>query len=170
MEKEIFLKQSFDKKTLVEVSTKMLLSGRVLIYAIVFITVIFANILSDLQEGFSLDIYMAIPFIPLIILVLWIWYRTKSTVSRNYDKNPRYYNDVTYSFTEDSMTLEGKDFQNKVPWSSFYKIKEKDKWFLVYINRNQAHIIDKAQLNGVTTEDLRGFFRQLPPKVKVSLK
>ncbi len=172
MDKEIIITQSLDEKTLIKASIQILLSGRLIIYIVVLIIFVIINVITGLHDFGDTppDVFTFIPFLIPIIVFFGVWHSTRKTVIRNYKKNPRYYNNITFTLTPEGLNIQGEEFNNKNQWENYYKIKEREKWFLIFIDRHQAHIIDKAQLKSYTTEDLRMFFRQLPPKVKVAVK
>jgi amino acid permease len=170
MEKEIIINQSFDKKTLNKAAIQILLSSNIMLFFVIIVFFQILNFVSDAQKVASVDIFMLIPLLFIFLVAFAVWYRTKKAINRDYTKNPRYYNNIKFTLTKDFLTIEGKDFQNKTPWENYIKIKEKSKWFLVYTSKNQAQILDKVQLEGITVEELRNFFRTLPPKTRVSLK
>jgi len=170
--KEFVIAQSFDERTLVKVSTKILLTGRMVIYIGILLFVMGVNGLMSLLDAryAGADAFSFVPLAVPLVVFAGIWYTTKRTILKNYKKSPRYYTNVTSTLTAHSFKIQGQDFENTSPWENYHKIKETKHWFLIYVNKYQAHIIDKAQIKDFSTEDLRAFFKLLPPKVKVSLK
>lgn len=171
MEKEYIINQSVDEKTLVKASAKIFLMGRLLIYMVILIFIISVNIYTSFKYDYeNVDVITFLPFLIPFFIVGLVWFSTKKAIHKNYARNPRYFNNITLTLSDNSLKIEGKDYLNSNPWVNYIKIKETDKWFLIFINKYQAHIIDKAQITNFPIEELRSLFRQLPQKIKVSLK
>jgi YcxB-like protein len=169
MEKEFIIKQSLSEETLQRASTRILFRSRIVIYLVAVLFMFSANVVMAYQDS-AVDLSTFIPFLIIVLAFAAVWYSTRKAISKSYKKNPRYFTDITMTLTPDTIKLEGLDYQNTVEWESYAKIKETKEWFMIFINKQQAHVIDKAQLKGFTVDDLREFFRSLPPKIKVSLK
>jgi hypothetical protein len=172
MREEYIIHQSLDEKTLIKVSAKILTGGRLFIYLIIFLLFVGINFYTDTlnYEDGEIDLVSYIPLVIPFIVVAGIWYSTKKTILKNYKKNPRYYNNITFTLSQESFKIEGKDYHNINQWENYSKIKETRDWFLIYINKYQAHVIDKAQIKDFTMDELKSFFISLKPKIKVSLK
>ena len=171
MEREIVINQSLSEEKLLKASTQILLSGRIFIYLLILFIVILLNTIGSTYINEEvIDVFSffqcAIPFIVAVI----VFYAVKKAVRKNYKKNTRYFLNVTLSFTDDTFKTEGKDFQNSMPWGNYKKIKETKDWFLIYMNQNQAQMVDKTALSEQQIQELKILFRTLPPKVKVYLK
>lgn len=169
MREEFVINQSLDEKTIIKASARIFLRGRIIVYMFILFVFILVNIYTSLiydNENINILTFAQI-LIPLIVTA-GIWYSTKMTIHKNYIKNPRYFNNVILTLSVKSFKTEGKDYFNNTPWVNYVRIKETEKWFLIFMNKHQAHIIDKAQIKNFSIDELRTFFKQLP--IKVSLK
>ena len=172
MQEEFIINQSLTEKTLIKANISILLKGRIVIYMAILLVFLIVNKVNSFDntvyEGsqFYSTIHFAIPF----LVIGFILYTSSKVIKKNYKKNQRYYNDVTITLSKENFKTEGKDFQNTNKWENYYKIKETKDWFLIFIDKHQAHVIEKSQIKEFSQEDLKKFFRLLSPKRKVSLK
>jgi hypothetical protein len=172
METEIVINQSLNEKDVAKASTKILLSGRITIYLAILFIIVTINIFNTniLLNEDEQDVFTFLPcLLPFVVGVLF-YYLTIYAAKKTYRNNQRYYQDTVFTFNEESLKIVGKDFENSVPWTNYKRIKETQDWFLIYVNHNQAQIIDKTVLNGQQIQNLKDLFRTLVPKIKVSIK
>jgi len=196
MEKEVVTTQSLDPKTVQKAGTTVLISGKskFTIYLVIFALCLIINVtqswLSDTEstvpEGntyennnsthVSHDVWseLLISLIPVIILVVIfifiIRFVKKQGTKNQFEKKARYFTNVTYTINNAFFKKQGDGFENTYQWEEIYKVKETPKFYLVFSERFQAHVIDKAQLDPWQAEEIKEIFNGLKPKVKVSLK
>lgn len=104
----------------------------------------------------------------LIFLVIWSsfliyieLFLPKISVNRREKQFP---NSVTYLSFEDGQLLDitkGDDHEAKqtITYDRFVSCREKKGWFLLYISKDNAYIINHTELTEGTPEELRAFLR-----------
>jgi NADH:ubiquinone oxidoreductase subunit 5 (subunit L)/multisubunit Na+/H+ antiporter MnhA subunit len=86
------------------------------------------------------------------------------------EKKARYFTNVTYTINNVFFKKQGEGFENTYYWEEIYRIKETSQFYLIFSEKAQAHVIDKAQLDPWQLEETKEIFEAIKPKVKVSLK
>ena len=110
------------------------------------------------------NVFTAITLLPIFLLVMRTYFA--KTILK---KNGRFFENITYTFSLESFTKEGEGFTVTSKWSDLKKIKETKSWFLLYLNSQQAHIIDKSQLDPWQKDELKNIFQSVQSEVKVSI-
>ncbi len=75
---------------------------------------------------------------------------------------------ILIKFNDDCLEDVGESFKMKYFWKDIFKIVEKNDWFLIYITKNMAKVIRKADLKDNQYKELKELFGSL--NIKKSLK
>lgn len=84
-------------------------------------------------------------FIPLAFIVM-LPMLTYFTSKKNFARNSKLGEAVTYEFTEDHLLMKGESFNSQVDWKSIYKVTHTKNWVLIW------------QTNQITNPIPRRFF------------
>ena len=68
-----------------------------------------------------------------------------------FKSNPSFQNDIKYTFSDDSIVIQGVTFKSEVSWAHIIKQKEIGKFLILYHTKKFGNFIDKATL---TTDQL----------------
>jgi hypothetical protein len=173
MEKEVVIKQSLNTDALAKAMTYILFTSPVAyIYCIIYI-VFLLNFLLTISNPFDIpdggpDSFTT-PFIALTTIPIFFLIIRKFVAKKAFEKNSRFYTNITYTFSNESFRKEGEGFNIVLKWNEIKKIKESKNWFLLYQNSQQAHIIDKSQIDPEEKDELKRIFRSAQSITKVSL-
>ena len=104
-----------------------------------------------------------------IIIILWIfiYFRTLSSMKKNILSNKKNYEFQIITLNEKSYLQEGKTFKIENFWNETYQIKENKNWFLIYPKKNTAFPIIKADLKANQYNELKELFSSI--NIKKSL-
>ena len=173
MEKEVTIKQSLNTATLAKAMTYILFTSPIAyLYCIIYV-VFLLNFLLTISNPFNLpdggpDSFStplaAFTIAPLFFLIMRNFFAKKAI-----EKNSRFYTNVLYTFSTKSFRKEGEGFNIVLKWNEIKKIKESKEWFLLYVNSQQAHIVDKSQLSPGQKDELKDTFKSVQSITKVSL-
>lgn len=173
MEKEVVITQTLDAKDLTNGSIYSLLySSSIYIFSIIY-SIVLINALITLANPFGInrddsDSYSGLIIITLIPLALFFMIKRQAAAALK--KKGRYYNNISYSITSSFIKCEGEGYSNTYKWEEIVKVKEIKKWYLIYINKHQALIINKKRIDNWQKESLNDMFLSVNSKTKVSLK
>ena len=178
MEKEIIIEYKPNIDTLVKVS-KYLLIRLPFLKIVPFLIVIvllqnnLGNFINNNNNNNNLnskkwDFTDIIPFIVIISIWFFIYFRTMSTMKKNILKNKKNLETQQIIFKSNSFIQEGETFKIQNFWKDCYQIKETNEWFLIYLQKNSALPIIKANLNNNQNDELKLLFNSL--NIKKSLK
>jgi hypothetical protein len=70
---------------------------------------------------------------------------------RQFRSNPCFQNEMTYSFDENGVIVQGSTFKSEFQWAHVIKQKEVGKFLILYHNNKLGNFIDKTKL---TTDQL----------------
>lgn len=70
---------------------------------------------------------------------------------RQFTSNPSFQNDMTFTFGESGVAIQGLTFKSEFLWTHIIKQKELSKFLILYHNKKFGNFIDKTKL---TTEQL----------------
>ncbi|TAD86175.1 MAG: hypothetical protein EAY75_09210, partial [Bacteroidetes bacterium] len=73
-------------------------------------------------------------------------------VVRQFKSNPSFKNDITYTFTDSSVSCQGLTFKSEFLWTPIIKQKEIGKFLILYQTKKFGSFIDKTKL---TTEQMK---------------
>jgi hypothetical protein len=190
MEKEVVIKQTLDPRTVQKAGSSMLLpkKGPIILYIVIVgifsLTSLIGGVdtpadstnnesapVENINPDFGYDIFVSLIPILIVIAILTLLYfiRIKS-VRKQIEKKARYFTNVIYTINNSFFKNQGEGFENTYYWNEVYKIKETSRFYLIFTEKFQAHVIDKSQLDPWQAEDLKDIVVALKPKVKVSLK
>jgi hypothetical protein len=82
-------------------------------------------------------------FAPVIITLMAV---------RQFTSNPNFQNSITYTFSDDKMTIKGHTFKGEFLWAHIIKQKEISKFLILYHSKRMGNFIDKTKL---TAEQLQ---------------
>lgn len=72
----------------------------------------------------------------------------------------------TFKFTDDSVSITssvgGSNDSCSASYDMFYKVMETGEYLFIFLNKRQAHIVDKSTLQGGTVDELRTKFTEIP--------
>ena len=173
---DITINQSLKQDDLAKASLYNLVIGRspvlIIIYGTLTLSAIitFVNPFNTYNETDNTSYNIFVYAIAIIAIPLLLWRSIKKASKKAFSKNGRFYTNVSYTFTSSSYKSEGQDFSTSYKWEEIYKIKETEKWFFIYISKNQAVILDKSQIDLLQQAEMKNIFSSVQSKVKVSLK
>jgi hypothetical protein len=72
--------------------------------------------------------------------------------ARQFTSNPSFQNDITYTFGENGISIQGLTFKSDLLWTHIIKQKEVGKFLILYHNKRLGNFIDKTKL---TAEQVR---------------
>lgn len=172
MEKEITIKPKYELKEYFKVSLYITARHPLYILLMVFfglmilsvLAILILGILEGTSDLFSLLDPTYLIFIIWPALVIFLTYiKTKKALA-----SPRLKEDIIIKYNKDFFQEIGESFDIKYFWKDIKKVVETKKWFLIYIQSNQAKVIVKKDLNGDEFKDLKELFKSLT--IKKSLK
>ena len=97
------------------------------------------------------------------IMIYFVYYSTKRMLTNN----PRLIEDIHYILNSDSITEKGESFEMKHFWKDVFKIEEKEKWYLIYLQKTRALVIRKEDFES-NEQELA--FRTLIESINVKKK
>ncbi|WP_116786964.1 YcxB family protein [Flavobacterium psychrotrophum] len=193
MQKEVLTTQTIDVETLKKAKKAVLFSVKpklwmLYIGIISLVAVINIYTSSDNEQPFYEDnntdtytetdpdiwvdvIIALIPVIAFVVIFIVLMRVFRKMNSKELIKTrARYFTNVTYTINNAFFKKQGEGFENTYQWEEIHRVKETPKFYLIFSEKMQAHVIDKAQLDPWQTEDIKEIFDSLKSKVKVSLK
>ncbi|MEO8240118.1 MAG: YcxB family protein [Flavobacterium sp.] len=172
MEKEIVIEYKPNIDTLVKVSKYLLFRLPFIKFIpIIIIFVLVQNYFSSFSKSEkikSFDIIDLLPFAIIIITWAYVYFRTLSTMKKNILKNKKNLEIQKLTFKKDSFIQEGESFKIESFWKESFQIKETNDWLLIYLNKNSALPIIKADLKENQYSELKQLFNSID--IKKSLK
>lgn len=193
MQKEVVTTQTIDSETLKKAKKAILFSikpkqwllyiGIIALMAIInFVTspdkeqMLYEDNSTDTYTETDPDIWLdvtttLVPIIVFVIVFIIMLRFFRRMNSKQLIKNKgRYFTNVTYTINNSFFKKQGEGFENTFKWEEIHRVKETAKFYLIFPEKLQAHVIDKAQLAPWQIEDINEIFDSLKSKVKVSLK
>lgn len=101
------------------------------------------------------------------ILILFIAIRSFFSVRFAFNSNKNIQESITYIFTNDKIRMVGETFDEDVPWSSVYKIKENKDWFLIYQSAKVMNMVPKKFFTKEQISELRNMIKANHVKAKL---
>jgi hypothetical protein len=172
MDKEIVIKPKYELKEYFKVSLYVTLRHPLYIVLMIFFGLMTLSVLALLILGILGGVNNFLSLFDPVYIVLIIWpalvvyftyIKTKKAL-----ESPRLKEDITIKYTNNFFQETGETFDIKYYWKDIKKIIETKKWFLIYIQSNQAKVIIKKDLNQNEYNDLKKLFNSLT--IKKSLK
>jgi len=74
---------------------------------------------------------------------------------RQFASNPSFQNEITYSFSDSGVAIQGLTFKNELLWAHIIKQKELSRFLILYHTNKLGNFIDKTKL----TEDQLNFIK-----------
>lgn len=168
MDKEIVIKPHFVFKDYFKVYLylffcKKLFKVILVFYLFLFLIFIFHFGISNLNlSELVSSSYLFLILFP-IALVFTIYKYTKKTLS-----NTKLKENINIKINNESIEDIGETFNIKYFWKDIFKIEEKKDWFLIYVTKDMAKVIRKADLKNNQYNELKELFSSL--NIKKSLK
>jgi hypothetical protein len=81
------------------------------------------------------------------------------TIGQAYDKNKHFNEKIEFMIEDNGLELVGRTFRSSLTWVQITKIKESDKFFLLYQERILLTLINKEINSRETVDRLRQIFR-----------
>lgn len=97
-------------------------------------------------------LFLGLGFIGLPVLTLL-------TIGQAYDKNKHFNEKIEFTIEENNLELNGKTFRSSFTWDQITKVKESEKFFVLYQGRILLTAINKENNSKETAEELRQFFK-----------
>ena len=167
MEREISIKPKYKLKEYFKVNLYLAFSTftyKVFSFLIlVILIVMLANILLVNTNNFLFEPVHLIIFLYPLIAIYLIYFRTQKSL-----QNPKLREDITMKFNNSFFEEIGESYNIKYNWKELYKIKETNKWFLIFIQKKQAKVIIKSDLEDYQYNELKELLSLL--NIKKSLK
>lgn len=118
-------------------------------------------------EGTEADYtsFIAVMFVPLFFI-----FTIKRQAGKALIKKGRYYKDISFTITPDYVKTEGEGYVNTYKWEEIVKVKEVKNWYFIFINKQQALLVKKSNIDPWQEEDLKEVLKIVGNKTKVSLK
>lgn len=172
--KEITITQSFTAAELSNGSLYTLLYsrlGKVLMFAYSFITLNLVlqviNPYGLFGDGIEADYT---PFIAVTLVPLLFIFTIKRQAGKALIKKGRYYKDISFTITPDHVKTDGEGYSNTYRWEEIVKVKEVKNWYFIFINKQQALLLKKSNMDPWQEEELKEVLKIVRNKTKVSLK
>ena len=167
MEREIRIKPKYKLKEYFKVNLYLAFSTFTYkvfsIFILVMLIVMLVNILLVNTNKILFEpVHLIIFLYPLIALYL-IYFRTKKSL-----QNPKLKEAIKMKFNDSFFEEIGESYNIKYNWKELYKIKETNKWFLIFIQKKQAKVIIKSDLEDNQYNELKELLSSL--NIKKSLK
>ncbi|MEE1899639.1 YcxB family protein [Flavobacterium rakeshii] len=172
---DITITQTLKQDDLAKAGLYNLVIGRSPILLIIYGTlalsaiITFVNPFNAYRETENTSYNIFVYAVAIIAIPLLLWRSIKKASKKAFEKNARFYTNVSYTFTHSSYKSEGDDFSTTYKWEDLYKIKETKKWFFIHISKNQAVILDKSQIDLLQQTEMKNIFNSVQSKIKVSL-
>jgi len=168
MEKEVIIKHSLTEETLTKASMNIMLFGRAKFFLILIIGgLIFNTIFNIFLNENDLENDMIIALIAVPAILLFLFFKLKKVFKKSFQNNRRYFTNLVFTINQTEFKTEEENFTNSHKWENLTKIKSTKKWHLIYLNKVQATIIDRAQLDTLQESELKEIFNSIKNKIKV---
>jgi hypothetical protein len=79
---------------------------------------------------------------------------------RQFISNPSFKNDITYTFSETGITVQGLTFKGKFVWAHIIKQKELGSFLILYHSKKAGNFIDKSKLTSGQLQFIKTKVRQ----------
>jgi len=101
-----------------------------------------------------------ITFFALAFYLLFTRMVTAYQAKKVYTKSPILSNEVSLRISGKGIRHDKKAGGNTMPWETFSKYKENDKYYLIYTNPHQFNVIPKRVMNEAQKEELEGYLKK----------
>ncbi len=109
------------------------------------------------------------PYFQLILgffIVGYLPFSIYRTAKKNFYSHGKLQEKMIYEFTTDKIKVTGATFSSEMDWSKTYKIKEINRWVLIYPSRNIFNLIPKDSI-GENIDEFRSLIRTKNIKQKL---
>lgn len=139
-----------------------------LLRLIVFLLIllVFFIIKESVDGSTEKDLLQSVP-LWFAILILFIAIRSFFSVRFAFNSNKNIQESITYIFTDNKIRMVGETFDEDVPWSSVYKIKENKDWFLIYQSAKVMNMVPKKFFTKEQISELRNMIKANHVKAKL---
>jgi hypothetical protein len=94
----------------------------------------------------------------LVIQPLGIFYM----IRRNYYSSNLLKESLQMELSDNDVKITGETFYMEILWSKVYRVDERDKWFLIYLNNLSAILISKRELSDEKIDRIRNILKAVP--------
>lgn len=94
----------------------------------------------------------------LVIQPLGIFYM----IRRNYYSSNLLKESLQMELSDNDVKITGETFYMEILWSKVYRVDERDKWFLIYLNNLSAILISKRELSDEKIDHIRNILKAVP--------
>jgi hypothetical protein len=98
------------------------------------LAMIMLSLVNDTTDYWTIFILLFVLYLPIAV------YRSANS---NYASTKSIHEIIQYEFTPDYINVTGATFNSTQKWSTLYKVKEMNNWFLLYNNKQTAMMIPK---------------------------
>lgn len=130
------------------------------------ILLLFFIIKESVDGSTEKDLLQSVP-LWFAILILFIAIRSFFSVRFAFNSNKNIQESITYIFTDNKIRMVGQTFDEDVPWSSIYKIKENKDWFLMYQSAKVMNMVPKKFFTKDQVSELRNMIKTNNIKAKL---
>ena len=171
MNQDIVLKPKFELEDLVKVNLGLYLKipllwiGPLVLFYMFFIKELIQRNADDYVPKPSDELFPYLQ-IGIIIFVLGVFYFSiRRSTKKILNNNPRIKEDIHYIFNSDYFMEKGDSFEIKHFWKDLYKIEEKQKWYLIYIQKRKTIIVRKEDFE---SDESHTDFRNLIDSIDIN--
>ncbi len=108
----------------------------------------------------SASMWLAIMFVFIII-------RSFLRLKFAFNSNKKIQENISYSFSDEKICMEGETFSEDFMWNSIYKVKENKEWFLIYQSAQTMNMLPKKYFTKDQISELRNIIRKNNIKAKL---
>ena len=101
------------------------------------------------------------------ILLLFMVIRSYFSVRFAFSSNKNIQESITYTFTDEKISIEGETFDEDFAWNSVYKVKENKDWFLIYQSAQIMNMVPKKFFTKEQVSALRRIIKTNKVKAKL---
>jgi hypothetical protein len=110
-----------------------------------------------------IDLYSDVPVVGILLGIFLLLLPALAVFSllKQFRSNVSLQHEITYSFNEEGMQLQGRTFKAEFQWMHIIKQKEAGKFLILYHSKKSGNFIDKTKL---TDEQIRWIKSKIPKK------
>jgi len=131
------------------------------IIALIFFGINYYNADNDHRE------FMESASVWLLVFSVFIMIRTYFNVKNIFYSNQKIQENISYTFRDEKICMEGETFNEDFTWNSIYKVKENKEWFLIYHNAQTMNMVSKKFFTKNQISGLRDLIRENKVKAKL---
>ncbi|WP_312076836.1 YcxB family protein [Chryseobacterium sp.] len=137
---------------------------RMVIFSMIILVFFMLNFYNSSQESEGIlqqaTIWFAVVF---VFMIVRSYFRLKNA----FLSNKRIQEEITYTFTDEKVFAKGETFESDFLWNSVYRVKENNKWFLMYQSKTTMNMIPKKYFSESEISELRKMIKNSGVKAKL---